>query len=321
MPDNDRPGRPAGRDIDGGLQVRPRTALSTLVLPPVVAAAEDDEAIHFRDLWRVVVKRKWVRDLGVPHRAGHRAGGDDDGDADLPRDHHAQDRARGVEGHRLQGRPRRSRGTRGHRLLPHPVRAAEEPHAGRARGRAAEPAAAVRGEGRAGRSRGGPDSSGAGRARATRRPPRRRRRMCRAASTPRRSAPFLGSLTVEPIRNSRLVRVLFDSPDPRLAVRRAERAGAELHRRQPRAALRGVVVRQDLPRGKARADQGEARGLRARAGRVPARAADHQRRREAEHPRADAGVLQRGRGEGRRGSPQGRGAVPRVPGEPRVLAA
>ena len=132
---------------------------------------------------------------------------------------------------------------------------------------------------------------------------------------------FMGSLTVEPVRNSRLVRVLFDSPDPQARRRRAERAGAELHRGQPRAALRRVVVREDLPRGTARADQGEARGLRARAGRVPARAADHQRRREAERARADAGLLQRGGGQGRRGPAEGRGAVPRVQGEPRVLAA
>jgi len=59
MPDNDRlDGPPAAAAT--AVQVRPGTALSTFVLPPVVAATEDDETIHFRDLWRVVVKRKWV---------------------------------------------------------------------------------------------------------------------------------------------------------------------------------------------------------------------------------------------------------------------
>lgn len=42
------------------LQVRPPTAVSTYVLPQMAAEAEQDEAIHFRDLWRVIVKRKWV---------------------------------------------------------------------------------------------------------------------------------------------------------------------------------------------------------------------------------------------------------------------
>lgn len=59
MPDNDRtkltaPGR------SSALELRRGTELSTLVLPPTAAPPEDDEGLHFRDLWRIVVKRKWV---------------------------------------------------------------------------------------------------------------------------------------------------------------------------------------------------------------------------------------------------------------------
>src|SRR4029079_15482383 len=36
------------------------TEVSTHVLAPDVAPPEDDEGLHFRDLWRIVVKRKWV---------------------------------------------------------------------------------------------------------------------------------------------------------------------------------------------------------------------------------------------------------------------
>jgi succinoglycan biosynthesis transport protein ExoP len=60
MPDNDRLDGPPAAGATA-VQVRPGTELSTLVLSPAAAAAtEDDETIHFRDLWRVVVKRKWV---------------------------------------------------------------------------------------------------------------------------------------------------------------------------------------------------------------------------------------------------------------------
>ena len=71
---------------------------------------EDDEGLHFRDLWRVVVKRKWVVFAVFAARARDRAGLDDDADADLPRDDHAEDRARGAEDRRLQGRARHAGG-------------------------------------------------------------------------------------------------------------------------------------------------------------------------------------------------------------------
>jgi polysaccharide biosynthesis transport protein len=59
MPDNDRPSveHPGASTA---LEVRRGNALSTHVLPPVASPPEDDENLHFRDLWRIVVKRKWV---------------------------------------------------------------------------------------------------------------------------------------------------------------------------------------------------------------------------------------------------------------------
>ena len=59
MPDNHSPGHPPAAG-SAALQVRPSTALSTYVQPAIAATAEDDDAIHLRDLWRVIVKRKWV---------------------------------------------------------------------------------------------------------------------------------------------------------------------------------------------------------------------------------------------------------------------
>jgi len=41
------------------LELRRETGLSTLLFPPEVATATADDEVHFRDLWHVVVKRKW----------------------------------------------------------------------------------------------------------------------------------------------------------------------------------------------------------------------------------------------------------------------
>ena len=41
------------------LQLQRETGLSTLLFPAEAATATSDEEVHFRDLWRVVVKRKW----------------------------------------------------------------------------------------------------------------------------------------------------------------------------------------------------------------------------------------------------------------------
>ena len=210
----------------------------------------------------------------------------------------------------------------GHGLLPDAVRAAEEPDAGGARRRAAEPAAAGRRE--EGRVEAVvvriPARAGWARTR-TRQPPRRRRPMPRATRTRRRparsSASLIGGADSQFAPGAGVLRLA----GPQARRRCAERARAELHRRQSRAALRRVVVRQDLPRGKARADQGEARGFRARAGRVPARAADHQRRRKAERARADVERVQRVGGEDQRRAAEGRGAVPGVQGQSGVRAA
>ncbi len=60
MPDNGRPSLvPAGGSTALDLHRR-STDVSTDVLPPVIAPPEDDEGLHFRELWRIVVKRKWV---------------------------------------------------------------------------------------------------------------------------------------------------------------------------------------------------------------------------------------------------------------------
>ena len=60
MPDNDRLDGPPASDATA-VQVRPSVPRSRRSFcRPSSPETEDDEAIHFRDLWRVVVKRKWV---------------------------------------------------------------------------------------------------------------------------------------------------------------------------------------------------------------------------------------------------------------------
>lgn len=60
MPDHRRPGPPAVANANAtALELRRSTDLSTHVLP-ALQAPEDDESLHFRDVWRIIVKRKWV---------------------------------------------------------------------------------------------------------------------------------------------------------------------------------------------------------------------------------------------------------------------
>lgn len=59
MPDNHASRNPPAAG-SSALQLRPSTALSTYVQPSVLDGIEDDESIHLRDLWRVIVKRKWI---------------------------------------------------------------------------------------------------------------------------------------------------------------------------------------------------------------------------------------------------------------------
>ncbi len=62
MPEEGRISDPLGsspRSASTALQLRRETELSTLLFPPEAAAATADEEVHFRDLWHVVVKRKW----------------------------------------------------------------------------------------------------------------------------------------------------------------------------------------------------------------------------------------------------------------------
>ena len=120
---------------------------------------------------------------------------------------------------------------------------------------------------------------------------------------------FRGGLGVAPVRGTKLVRVSYASANPQARGRPPEFARAELHQLQPRAALRRVDVRQDVARGEARRDQGQARDQRARADRVPARQRDRQRRRPADRAVVDAGRLQRRGQQGRAGAGAGRGAL------------
>ncbi len=55
---SDPPGPPPA-SASTSLQLRRDTELSTLLFPAEAAAAAADDDVHFRDLWHVVVKRKW----------------------------------------------------------------------------------------------------------------------------------------------------------------------------------------------------------------------------------------------------------------------
>jgi capsular exopolysaccharide synthesis family protein len=62
MPEEGRSSEPLSLPPASGsksLQVRRDTDLSTLLFPPEVASGAADDEVHFRDLWHVVVKRKW----------------------------------------------------------------------------------------------------------------------------------------------------------------------------------------------------------------------------------------------------------------------
>jgi len=217
MPDNHTPGVPPTANA-GALQVRPSTALSTFVLPPAVAAAaEDDEGIHFRDLWRVVVKRKWVLisaflivlvtalvatmmatpiyratiTLKIEREAsrvidfkGGRVDPEEIGDIEFYRTQYELLKSRTLAERVVEQLNLRQRSA-----------AKDEPSAPWWSGFF---------------RRGAEDGDKA----APEPPAADVSRSLNAAAV----RAFLGSLTVEPIRNSRLVRVLFDSPDPRLAA-------------------------------------------------------------------------------------------------------
>ncbi len=62
MPEEGRSSDPLGSPTgpaSTALQLRRDTELSTLLFPSEVATAAAEEGVHFRDLWHVVVKRKW----------------------------------------------------------------------------------------------------------------------------------------------------------------------------------------------------------------------------------------------------------------------
>ncbi len=211
MAAHDRPGVPAPA-AGAAVQVRAQGALSTYVLPPVAAEADDD-GIHFRDLWRVVVKRKWVviaaflivvaaalmvtlaatpiyrsaLTLKIEREAskvidfkGGSVVPEEIGDLDFYRTQYELLKSRSLAERVVAQLNLRQRSP-----------ANEEPRkswwSDLVPGDARAPAPAPAAEPEAGRN-------------------------VAAAGA------FLGSLTVEPVRNSRLVRLYFDSPDPRLAA-------------------------------------------------------------------------------------------------------
>lgn len=62
MPEEGRGTDPLGSPpgpASTSLQLRRDTELSTLLFPPEAAAGSADDGVHLRDLWHVVVKRKW----------------------------------------------------------------------------------------------------------------------------------------------------------------------------------------------------------------------------------------------------------------------
>ena len=215
MAANDRPGIPAFTG-SGAVQVRPPTALSTYVLPPVAMGA-DDEALHFRDLWRVIVKRKWVVisvflivlatalvvtmmttpiyratvTLKIEREAskvidfkGGSVVPEEAGDPEFYRTQYELLRSRSLAERvvaQLNLRPRTAAKPQGSAPWWSGLFRPETGAADKAAADAPAPEASRN-----------PDAAAAG--------------------------AFLGALTVEPIRNSRLVRVNFDSPDPRLAA-------------------------------------------------------------------------------------------------------
>ena len=83
---------------------------------------------------------------------------------------------------------------------------------------------------------------------------------------------FLGNLTVSPVKNSRLVRLSYDSPEPEGGGAAAKRRCRELHQPEPRASLRGVVIRKDIPGGADPAGPSQFGGFRAASARLRPRA-------------------------------------------------
>ena len=224
---------------------------------------------------------------------------DDDADADLPRDDHAQDRARGGQDRRLQGRATRAEEygdvdfyrTQYELLKSRTLAERVVEQLNLRRSAPATPDAKRR-------SPGGRRGAAGLWASATARARRRGRRRPRRRTSPnaaRRAARSMGSLIVEPIRNSRLVRVHFDSPDRRLAADALNALAqnfiaVNLERRFDASSYAKTFLEEKLAQTKAKLEESE-RAL------VDFQRAqrDHQRRREAERARADAVRLQRRR--------------------------
>src|SRR5215470_20172614 len=63
MPEEGRTPRtprwPAATSASTAIQLRRDSDLSTLLFPPDAGSPASDDEVHFRDLWHVIVKRKW----------------------------------------------------------------------------------------------------------------------------------------------------------------------------------------------------------------------------------------------------------------------
>jgi succinoglycan biosynthesis transport protein ExoP len=213
---NGRAGLPAPANT--AAQLRTPTALSTYVLPEFALAAESDDAIHLRDLWRVIVKRKWVVisvflivmatalvvtmmatpiyratiTLKIEREASkviNFKGGsvlpEESGDLDFYRTQYEL----------LKSRSLAERVVEELNLKPRTVAKTE----GSTHWWSALFQRTTKGSGKATAEAPSADPGV-------------------SANSSVAAGAFLGALTVEPIRNSRLVRVLFDSPDPKLAA-------------------------------------------------------------------------------------------------------
>ncbi len=262
MADHNQPGLPPAAN-SAALQLRPPTAVSTYVLPPAIAGgADDDEAIHLRDLWRVIVKRKWVviavflivvvtalvvTMMATPiYRAtitlkiereaskvidfkGAPTVPDEYGDIDFYRTQYELLKSRTLAERVVKQLDLRQRATAMER--PAPWWSAWWPGAA---------------------SRDAPDKSEAEAAAQA------------AARDPYAAAvgAFQGSLTVEPIRNSRLVRVLFDSPDRKLAADALNALAsnfiaANLERRYDASSYAKTFLEEKLAQTKTRLEESE----------------------------------------------------------------
>ena len=87
---------------------------------------------------------------------------------------------------------------------------------------------------------------------------------------------FRGGLGVDPVKDSQLVSIRYDSPECRLLAAGGKCCGRRLHRIEPGASIRLHVLRQGLSRGQPAGTQAQTGGLGAQAGRLRPAGTDRQ---------------------------------------------